>query len=105
MSHFIICSNCAMYFGTPNGQDITQFEHAMQRGFKELCTTPSGVFLIASAGQTRAQTGSSQCMHTCGAVCTLSERWMVSKWIMLVPRWVSHSPQACTHDWHPMQRE
>src|SRR5215469_572879 len=105
MSHFIICSNSAMYLGTPNGHDTTQFEHAMQRGFRELCTTPSGVFLIASAGHTRAHTGSSQCMHTCGAVWTLSIRSMVSRWIMLVPRCVSHSAQACTHDWQPMHRE
>src|SRR6185312_14888124 len=105
MSHFIICSNSAMYLGTPNGQEMTQFEHAMHRGLRELCTTPSGVFLIASAGQTRAQMGSSQCMQTCGAVCTLSMRSIVSRWIMLVPRCVSHSAHACTQDWQPIQRE
>src|SRR3954471_2107413 len=97
MSHFIIWSILALYFGTPNGHDTTQFEHPMQRGLRELCTTPSGVFLIASAGQTRAQTGSSQCMQTCGAVWTESRRWMVSRWIIEVPRWVSHSWHACTH--------
>ncbi len=53
----------------------------MQRGLSELWTTPSGVCLMASAGQTCAQIGSSQCMHTCGAVCTLSRRSMVSRWI------------------------
>src|SRR5512143_216849 len=105
MSHFIIWSISALYFGTPNGHDTTQFEQPMHLGFSELCTTPSGVFLIASAGHTRAQIGSSQCMHTCGAVCTLSLPWIVSRWIMLVPRWVSHSAHACTHASHPMQRE
>ena len=77
----------------------------MQRGFSELWTTPSAVCLIASAGQTWAQIGSSQCMHTCGAVCTLSRRSMVSRWISDRPRWVSHSAQACTQAWQPMQRE
>jgi hypothetical protein len=47
-------------------------QQPMQRGLSELCTTPSGVFLIASAGHTRAQIGSSQCMQTCGAVWTVS---------------------------------
>src|SRR5215472_5774039 len=105
MSHFIIWSISAWYLGTPNGQDSTQFEQPMQRGFSELCTTPSDVFLMASAGQTRAQIGSSQCMQTCGAVCTLSRRSMISRWIMETPRCVSHSAHACTHDWQPMHRE
>src|SRR4051812_38483661 len=93
------------YLGTPNGHERTQFEQPMQRGLSELWTTPSSVFLMASAGQTRAQMGSSQCMHTCGAVCTVSRRWIVSRWIIDTPRWVSHSWQACTHAWQPMQRE
>src|SRR3569833_1487589 len=102
MSHFIIWSILALYFGTPNGQDTTQFEHPMHRGLSELCTTPSGVFLMASAGHTRAQIGSSQCMQICGDVCTLSRRSMTSRWIMLSPRCVSHSAHACTHAWQPM---
>ena len=57
----------------------------MQRGLSELWTTPSAVCLMASAGQTCAQIGSSQCMHTCGAVCTLSRRSIVSRWIMRAP--------------------
>src|SRR5215469_12574515 len=105
MSHFIIWLISALYLGTPNGQERTQFEQPMQRGFSELCTTPSSVFLIASAGHTRAQMGSSQCIQTCGAVCTLLRRSMTSRWIMETPRCVSHSAQACTHDWQPMQRE
>src|SRR5579859_3226426 len=105
MSHFIIWLISALYLGTPNGQARTQFEHPMQRGLSELCTTPSAVFLIASAGQTWAQIGSSQCMQTCGAVCTLSARMMVSRWIMETPRCVSHSSQACMQALHPMQRE
>jgi hypothetical protein len=76
----------------------------MHRGFSELCTTPSGVRLIASAGHTAAQAGSSQCMHTTGVVCTLSPRWMVSKWIIETPAWVSHSAQAATHALQPMHR-
>src|SRR6185436_1620462 len=105
MSHFIIWSTLASYFGTPNGQASTQFEQPMQRGVSELWTTPSGVCLIASAGQTCAQIGSSQCMQTCGAVWTLSRRSIVSRWIRECPRCVSHSPHACTHAWQPLQRE
>ena len=81
MSHFIIWSSSAMYFGTPNGQASTQFEQPMQRGLSADCTTPSSVCLIASAGQTWAQVGSSQCMHTCGAVWVVVARSMVSRWI------------------------
>src|SRR5580765_7634830 len=105
MSHFIIWLISALYFGTPNGQAITQLEQPMQRGLSELCTMPSGDFLMASAGQTWAQIGSSQCMQICGAVCTLSMRMMVSRWIMEMPRCVSHSSHACTQDRQPMQRE
>src|SRR5215472_17681573 len=104
MSHFIIWLISALYLGTPKGQARTQLEQPMHRGFSELCTTPSAVFLIASAGHTCAQIGSAQCMHTWGAVCTLSAGMMVSKWIMETPRWVSHSSQACMQARHPMQR-
>ena len=68
MSHFIIWSNSATYLGTPNGQASTQFEQPMQRGLSADCTMPSSVCLMASAGHTWAQVGSSQCMHTIGAV-------------------------------------
>src|ERR1051325_10693111 len=105
MSHFIIWLISALYLGTPNGHAKTQFEQPMHRGLSELCTMPSGVFLIASAGHTCAQMGSSQCMQIWGAVCTLSERMMVSRWIMETPRCVSHSSHACTHALQPMQRE
>ena len=44
----------------------------MQRGFSADCTTPSPVRLIASAGQTSAQVGCSQCMQTTGTVWTLA---------------------------------
>src|SRR5690348_12095121 len=104
MSHFIIWSGAASYFGTPNGQASTQFWHPMQRGLSDDCTTPSGVCLIASAGQTWAQDGFVQCMQTCGVVCTLLARSMYSRWIMEVPRWVEHSAHACTHAWQPMHR-
>ena len=40
MSHFIIWSISAMYFGTPNGQASTQFEQPMQRGLSADCTMP-----------------------------------------------------------------
>ena len=40
----------------------------MQRGLSADCTMPPSVCLIASAGHTCAQVGSSQCMHTIGAV-------------------------------------
>jgi hypothetical protein len=43
----------------------------MHRGFRALWTTPSPVRLIASAGQTSAHVGCSQCMQTMGTVCTL----------------------------------
>src|ERR1041385_5517110 len=105
MSHFIIRSYSTFIFGTPNGQAKTQLEHAMQRGFAALCTTPFSSRLIASAGQTFAHVGSSQCMHTTGAVCTPVERCTVSRWIIETPLCVPHSPHACTQAWQPMQRD
>src|SRR5258708_39817041 len=77
----------------------------MQRACSDDCTTPSAVFLIASAGHAFAQAGSSQCMHTTGTVCTDSARSAYSRWIIDVPRCVSHSAQAWKQAWHPMQRE
>src|SRR6185437_11497832 len=82
MSHFIICSSSVIIFGMPNGQARTQFEHAMQRGFNEDCTTPSSVFLMASAGHTLAQVGSSQCMHTNGTVSVLAQSSARSAFLM-----------------------
>src|SRR6266508_2334119 len=105
MSHFIIWSYSAMYFGTPNGQASTQFEHPMQRGLSDDCTTPSSFCLIASEGQTSAQVGSSQCMHTIGAVWVVAARSISSRWIIVCPRWVPHSSQACTQAWQPMHRD
>src|SRR5947209_8969527 len=70
MSHFIIRENSVCIFGTPNGHARTQLLQAMQRGLRAVCTTPSPVRLIASAGQTSAQVGESQCMQTTGTVCT-----------------------------------
>src|SRR6185312_14761053 len=104
MSHFIIWSNSEMYLGTPNGQASTQLEQPMQRGLSDDWTTPSSFCLIASAGHTSAQVGSSQCMHSIGAVWVEAARSISSRWISVVPRWVPHSSQACTHDLHPMQR-
>jgi hypothetical protein len=51
----------------------------MQRGLRALCTTPSAVRLMASAGQTSAHVGCSQCMQTIGTVCTLWPRSMNSR--------------------------
>jgi hypothetical protein len=68
MSHFIICSYSGTSLGMPNGQASTQFEHAMQRGFNADCTTPSSPILIASAGHTSAQVGSSQWKQTKAAL-------------------------------------
>src|SRR5262249_60808332 len=90
--------------GTPNEQASTQLLQAMQRGLRAVCTTPSAVRLMASAGQTSAQVGESQCMHTTGTVCTETERSTYSRWIIGWPLCVSHSAQACTHAWQPMQR-
>ena len=70
MSHFIIRENSACIFGTPKGHASTQLLHAMQRGLRAVCTTPSPVRLIASAGQTSAHVGESQCMQTTGIVWT-----------------------------------
>jgi hypothetical protein len=64
MSHFIICCSGSIIFGIPKGQARTQLLQAMQRGFIEEWTIPSSPFLIASAGQTCAQVGSSQCQQT-----------------------------------------
>ena len=94
MSHFIIWSNSAMYFGTPKGQASTQFEHPMQRGLRADCTMPLSFCLIVSAGHTMAQVGSSQCMHTIGAVCVVAARSIVSRWIRDWPRCVPHSMHA-----------
>ncbi len=69
MSHFIIRFMRVCILGTPKGQARTQLLQAMQRGFRAVWTMPSSVFLIASAGQTSAQVGESQCMQTTGAVC------------------------------------
>src|SRR3954453_16949144 len=104
MSHFIISSNSVFIFGTPNGQASTQLLQAMQACLRADCTTPAAVFLMASAGQTSAQVGESQCMQTTGTVCTECARSAVSRWIIEWPLCVSHSVQACTHDWQPMQR-
>src|SRR6476620_9479837 len=97
MSHFSISENSVFIFGTPKGQARTQLLQAMQRGLRALCTTPSAVRLIASAGQTSAQVGDSQCMHTTGVVCVERDRSTYSRWIIVWPLCVSHSLQACTH--------
>src|SRR6185436_467597 len=105
MSHFIICSISIMTFGTPNGHARTQLEQAMHRGFCDDCTTPSGVFLMASAGQTLAHVGSSQCMQTIGTVAMVLSLSMKYTWIKECPRCFSHSEQALTQDSQPMHRE
>src|SRR6516164_5042737 len=104
MSHFIIRSNSVIILGTPKGQASTQFEQAMQRGLRAVMTRPSADRLIASAGHTSAQVGDSQCMHTTGAVCVDWLRSMYSRWIIEWPLCVSHSEQAWTHAWQPIQR-
>ncbi len=58
-------------FGTPYGHATSQLPHAMQRGLRADCATPSSVRLMASAGQSSAEVGCSQCMQTTGTVCTL----------------------------------
>src|SRR5262249_57201094 len=104
MSHFIIRSNSVIILGTPNGQASTQFEQAMQRGLRAVMTRPSPERLMASAGQTSAQVGDSQCMHTVGTVCVEAARSTYSRWIIECPLCVSHLEQAWTHAWQPMQR-
>src|SRR5262245_24340962 len=91
-------------FGTPKGHASTQLLQAMQRGLRAVCTTPSPVRLIASAGQTSAHVGVSQCIHTTGRVCGDAARLTYSKWIIEWPLCVSHSLHASTHDWQPIQR-
>src|SRR5215472_848072 len=105
MSHFIICCSGSIIFGIPKGHASTQLLHAIQRGFKDEWTIPSSPFLMASAGHTCAQVGSSQCQQTYAAEVMLSRRSMKSKLIIDFPRWVSHSSQACKQDRHPMQRD
>src|SRR5690606_7340113 len=104
MSHFIIRFIPLFIFGMPNGHASTQLLHAMQRGLRALCTIPSAVRLIASAGHTSAHVGDSQCMHTIGTVCVECSRSMKSSWIIDCPLCVSHSMHACTHELQPMQR-
>ncbi len=105
MSHFIMSSKPVFILGTPNGQEITQLEQDTQRGLAAECTMPLSSCLIASAGQTLAQVGSSQCMQITGAVCTPVGRSTYSRWIIAWPRCVSHSPQAWTQAWQPIQRD
>jgi len=105
MSHFIMSSGPTCTVGIPNGQASTQFEQAMQRGFNALRTMPSSPFLIASAGHTSAQVGSSQCMHTIGVVAIELGRSMKSTWIIDTPRCVSHSAHAAMHERQPMHRD
>src|SRR3954454_6825291 len=105
MSHFIICSYFGTILGIPKGHASTQFEQAMQRAFRADCTMPSSPCLMASAGHTWAQVGSSQCQQTYAAVAIVSARSMKSKLTIDWPRCVSHSSQAFTHDWQPIQRE
>src|SRR5947209_12978211 len=104
MSHFIIRENSVCIFGTPKGQASTQLLQAMHRGFRAVCTTPSPVRLIASAGQTSAHVGESQCMQTTGTVRTVWAQSTYCRRIIDCPLCVSHSEQACTHAWQPMHR-
>src|ERR1041385_5427198 len=94
MSHLTICSYSGISLGIPKGQASTQLEQPMQRGLSDDPTMPSSYFLMASAGQTWAQVGSSQCQPTKAAVAMLSRRSTKSKLIMETPRCVSHSSQA-----------
>src|SRR5581483_1329061 len=105
MSHFIICCSSSIIFGIPNGQASTQLLQAMQRGLRDECTTPSSPFLMASAGHTSAQVGSSQCMQTIATVLMDCERSRKSKLIIDLPRCVSHSSHAWMQERQPMQRE
>src|SRR5438067_7608553 len=105
MSHFIICSNSLFILGIPKGQASTQFEQAIHRGFSDDCTTPSSVCLMASAGQTSAHVGRSQCMQTVGTVAIVLCRSMKSMWIIVWPRCVSHSAHAFTQASQPIQRD
>src|SRR6478609_8023039 len=104
MSHFIICSYSGINFGIPKGHASTQFEHPIHRGFSDEPTMPSSYFLIASAGQTCAHVGLSQCQHTYAAVAIVSGRSTKSKLIIDTPRCVSHSSHAFRQAWHPMHR-
>jgi hypothetical protein len=65
-----------LYFGTPNGQALTQLRQSRHRSFNADITTPSSFTLIASAGKTRAQVGSVQCIQTVGIVAVGSLRSM-----------------------------
>src|SRR5687768_1035866 len=77
ISHFIWRCISVLYFGTPKGHALTQLRQSRQRGLSAESTTPSSVVLIASAGQTNAHVGSTQCMQTVGTVAVVSDR---SKW-------------------------
>jgi hypothetical protein len=50
-------------------------EHPTHRDVFADMTTPNSSFTIASAGQTFAQAGSSQCMQICITVCGLVARF------------------------------
>jgi hypothetical protein len=105
MSHFIICSGPIITLGMPKGQASSQFEQAMQRGLSDDWTTPSSVFLIASAGQTWAQVGvvavHAHGGHGGGGGMPVDEVEVDHRGAAVV----SHSAQALTQLSQPMQRE
>src|SRR5262245_5329437 len=76
MSHFIWRCIAELYFGTPKGHALTQLRQSRQRGLSADITIPSSDCLIASAGHTRAQVGSAQCMQTVGIVAVV---WLRSR--------------------------
>jgi hypothetical protein len=105
MSHLVIWAERDRISGTPNGQAISQLRQATQRGLSDDCTTPSSVLLMASAGQTSAQVGLSQCMQTVGTVAVVCRGPGSPRGSWDTPRCVSHSAQAASQARQPMQRE
>ena len=66
--------------------NLPQAATALSRNCFARLTASSPVRLMASAGQTSAQVGCSQCLQTTGTVCTDSARSTYSRWIMDSPR-------------------
>src|SRR5262245_30610556 len=102
MSHFIMSSKPTFIFGTPNGHDRTQLLQAIHRGLRAVCTTPSPVRLMASAGHTSAQVGVAQWTRPTGSDSSdgapVSNSESLSEWAL----WASHSLHAAKRHWQPM---
>ena len=90
----------------PKGQASTQLEQAMQRGLSDELHD-AVLALLDGVGRADLRAGRVVAVpaDVGGGGDASRCRSMKSKLIIDMPRCVSHSSQAFTHDWQPMQRE